>query len=318
MASWPTLAVGRVADRRRRQAGGLDLDDGQVGEGVDAVDRAVELAPVLQRDRERLAPLDDVLVGDDPAVRVEDDARADARFGDRRTGRWGRPRRPDRDRHDGRADLRGGARDRGGLVDGDAARAGSGLASRGRRARRPRPAIEGPRGGQEPRTCRASRGWPRRKRCGEDDAHDAARVRRAWSRARPATRRRPARTSGRASAARRSRRRPRRRPGPRGRGARRPASRPTDRVRPSRQRGRAPATSAPRRRPVAAANPVAASGLGSPVGVVAAAAGQPSCGRSGRPPAVAGRPAVWRASRVGSKGPVMKSCCSGSGDRAAG
>ena len=46
----------RVAERRRRQAGRLDLDDGQVGERVDAVDRAVEVASVLELDG-RASPL---------------------------------------------------------------------------------------------------------------------------------------------------------------------------------------------------------------------------------------------------------------------
>ena len=39
MASWPTWIDRRVADRGGRQAGRVDLDDGEVGQGVDAVDR---------------------------------------------------------------------------------------------------------------------------------------------------------------------------------------------------------------------------------------------------------------------------------------
>src|SRR3990170_3628068 len=72
------LELARVADRRRRQVRLLDLDDRQVGQGIDTVDAALEGPPVLERDGELLASLDDVAVGDDPARRVEDDARADA------------------------------------------------------------------------------------------------------------------------------------------------------------------------------------------------------------------------------------------------
>ena len=67
-----------LADGRRRQAGRVDLDDGQVGQRVDAVDGAGQDPPVLELDVELLAALDDVVVGQDPAVAVEDDARADA------------------------------------------------------------------------------------------------------------------------------------------------------------------------------------------------------------------------------------------------
>ena len=49
IACWPTWMVERVTDRCGRQAGRVDLDDGEVGEGVDAVDRGVERAAVLER-----------------------------------------------------------------------------------------------------------------------------------------------------------------------------------------------------------------------------------------------------------------------------
>ena len=68
----------RVADRRRRQARRVDLDDGQVGEGVDAVDLRVVLRAVLELDRQVRGARDDMAVRQDPAVRVEDDPRADA------------------------------------------------------------------------------------------------------------------------------------------------------------------------------------------------------------------------------------------------
>ena len=44
--------VRRLADRRGRQAGDVDLDDREVGQRVDAVDRALELAAVLELDRQ--------------------------------------------------------------------------------------------------------------------------------------------------------------------------------------------------------------------------------------------------------------------------
>ena len=99
------------ADRGGRQVGRIDLDDGQVGQRVDAVDRAREDAPVLELDVELLAALDDVLVGQDPAVAVEDDAGADAGLGDH--PEVARVRGPgDGDPDDRRADL-GGDGDRG-------------------------------------------------------------------------------------------------------------------------------------------------------------------------------------------------------------
>jgi hypothetical protein len=68
----------RVAHRGRRQPGRVDLHDRQIGQRVDPVDRAVVLGPVLQLDAEGVRAGDDVPVGEDPAVRVEDDPGADA------------------------------------------------------------------------------------------------------------------------------------------------------------------------------------------------------------------------------------------------
>ena len=87
IASWPTSMSRRLADRRRRQAGRVDLDDREVGERVDAVDRALELAAVLELDRQlrgdrRRRVCDDVAVGQDPAGGVVDHAGADAALGD--------------------------------------------------------------------------------------------------------------------------------------------------------------------------------------------------------------------------------------------
>ena len=67
-----------LAEGRGRQVRPVDLDDGEVGQGVDAVDGAGEDAAVLELDIELVAALDDVLVGQDPAVAVVDDAGADA------------------------------------------------------------------------------------------------------------------------------------------------------------------------------------------------------------------------------------------------
>ena len=122
----------RVADRCGRETGRVDLDDGEVGEGVDAVDGRVEGTAVLEMDGElRRVARHDVVVGEDQAVRVEDDARAGGRAGARharhRVG-LGDAVRDDRD--DGRAD---------GLDDVDDGRLAAGGCQRdrgrGRRAR---------------------------------------------------------------------------------------------------------------------------------------------------------------------------------------
>ena len=62
------LEGGRVAQLRGRQAGGLDLDEGEVGVGVDARDGALEAAAVREHDADRVGVLDDVVVGEDEAV----------------------------------------------------------------------------------------------------------------------------------------------------------------------------------------------------------------------------------------------------------
>ena len=50
MASWPISSVVESPKRRHRQVGALDLDDGKVGQRVDAVGAALELATVLELD----------------------------------------------------------------------------------------------------------------------------------------------------------------------------------------------------------------------------------------------------------------------------
>ena len=77
---------GRLADdnlvgvrkRCRRQVFGVDLDDGEVRDLIRADDLALEATAIGQRDDELLGAVDDVVVRDDVAVTLEDDARADA------------------------------------------------------------------------------------------------------------------------------------------------------------------------------------------------------------------------------------------------
>ena len=142
----------RVADRGGRQAGLVDLDDGEVGEGVDAVDRGVEGAAVLEVDGQlRRVAGDDVVVGEDEAVRVEDDARAGRRPGAGLAGgRIGLGDALGDDRDDGRADRLDDVDDRGlrrgpgrpGVVPAAALAWPAGGAGR-RRGARPGPAGRG-------------------------------------------------------------------------------------------------------------------------------------------------------------------------------
>ena len=80
--SWPTLSASESPSAAVGRSVAVDLDDGEVGQRVDAVDRAGEDAAVLELDVELVAALDDVVVGEDPAVAVVDDAGADAGLGD--------------------------------------------------------------------------------------------------------------------------------------------------------------------------------------------------------------------------------------------
>jgi hypothetical protein len=56
----------------------VDLDDGEVGELVDADDASLQDAAVVEGDLDLRGSVDDVVVGDDVAVRRDDDAAADA------------------------------------------------------------------------------------------------------------------------------------------------------------------------------------------------------------------------------------------------
>ena len=74
----PDLERARVADLHGRQVRALDLHDGEVRERVQAMDGALVVLAVGQLDGQRVGVADHMAVGDDPAVRVVDDARADA------------------------------------------------------------------------------------------------------------------------------------------------------------------------------------------------------------------------------------------------
>ena len=94
IAVWPGLRLPESPIGRDRQLGRVDLDDGQVGQRVDAVDGARQLAAVVELDRDLGRVGDDVAVGQDPAVRVEDRSRADAGRGQREgIGRLPQPER---------------------------------------------------------------------------------------------------------------------------------------------------------------------------------------------------------------------------------
>ena len=74
----PDLEGGRVAQLDGRQVRGVDLDQREVGVGVDALDGALELPAVREDHVDRVGILDDVAVGEDEPVRVDDHAGAGA------------------------------------------------------------------------------------------------------------------------------------------------------------------------------------------------------------------------------------------------
>ena len=67
--------VGALAERRGRQARGVELEHGDVGERVLAQDLRGKVAPVTHRDDDLLGTLRDVLVGDHHAVGRDDESR---------------------------------------------------------------------------------------------------------------------------------------------------------------------------------------------------------------------------------------------------
>ena len=69
----------RIAERRHRQAGlAVDLDQRDVGVGIGADDAGAQAAAVRQLDGDALGALDDVVVRQDAAVGVDDEAAAGA------------------------------------------------------------------------------------------------------------------------------------------------------------------------------------------------------------------------------------------------
>ena len=66
------LELARIPDWCDGQPRRFDLDDGEVGQGVVAVDLARELTAVLEADGQLVAAGDDVAVGKDPALGVVD------------------------------------------------------------------------------------------------------------------------------------------------------------------------------------------------------------------------------------------------------
>ena len=93
IACWPTWMVDESPIGAVGRPVCVDLDDREVGEGVDAVDRGVERAAVLERDRQlRRVARDDVVVGEDQAVRVEDDAASPSPCPGRSGRSWDRSR----------------------------------------------------------------------------------------------------------------------------------------------------------------------------------------------------------------------------------
>ena len=69
---------GGVAQLGGRQAGGVDAHEREVGVGVDAGDLALEDAAVGEHHAHRVGILDDVMVGQDEPVGLDDDPRAGA------------------------------------------------------------------------------------------------------------------------------------------------------------------------------------------------------------------------------------------------
>ena len=84
IASWPGSRSAELPIGADRQVGGVDRDDRQVGEGVDAVHGAVNWRPSLRTTIEARRVLDDVAVGEDEPVGVVDEPGAGAVWPPRR------------------------------------------------------------------------------------------------------------------------------------------------------------------------------------------------------------------------------------------
>ena len=68
IAVWPGLSSLESPIRAAGRSCGVDLDDRQVGQRVDAVDRAGQPPPVLELDGDLRRVNDNVAIGQDPAV----------------------------------------------------------------------------------------------------------------------------------------------------------------------------------------------------------------------------------------------------------
>ena len=69
---------GGIANRNVGKIGGVDLDDSQIGKGIGTDDFRCQNATVAEGHFDFGCAIDHVIVGDDVAVRRDDDAAADA------------------------------------------------------------------------------------------------------------------------------------------------------------------------------------------------------------------------------------------------
>ena len=77
----PTRAFAESAKRKRRQIGGVDLQNGDVGLGIGADDLGLELALVAERDGDLVGAVDHVIIGEQVAVGTHDHAASQAMLG---------------------------------------------------------------------------------------------------------------------------------------------------------------------------------------------------------------------------------------------
>ena len=85
----PTCTASESASckRRERLRGQVDLQQGEVGGGVDADEGRLHGLAIREADLDLLGALDDVVVGDDVAVLVDHEAGAERTRGGRRSRR---------------------------------------------------------------------------------------------------------------------------------------------------------------------------------------------------------------------------------------
>jgi hypothetical protein len=92
----------RIAERNHWQPGGVDLQEGEICLGVAPHHLGGEFPPVVELHLDIGGVLDDVIVGDDVAVRVQDEARSAARTGRRGPSSKKRLKKSSKDRSSGR------------------------------------------------------------------------------------------------------------------------------------------------------------------------------------------------------------------------